>query len=116
MSIRPMTIKGSETITANADSMLLRQDGKMCCWGIYARFKGVKDAEITDVGSLTNCGLYTLNDQKEAADRVVRKEHPTFMGSYTANDDTETTDAQKISILRKVFRVLGVVIVWRPNL
>lgn len=124
-----MVIKGSEwnragTTLGMGMSSLLNEKGSRCCIGIHARICGVPDTKIMDQRSVVS--MFEEGDGPslpscykvwvDKPDDGSESDTEIAALAMTINDYILTTDAEKIAMLRPIFRDIGITIVWRPNL
>ncbi len=121
-----MVIKGSEWHrggkfnNGGEGSRLLTSSGKRCCLGIHGRHCKIPDDRLRGatypsslIGVIPKCYRPWVGETYHTAFNI-----NSLMGSQAAviNDNAKTTDKEKIAALRPIFRRIGVIIVWRPDL
>ena len=102
------------------ESMLLRQDGTMCCLGFDALRRGFSEKEILGVGSPSRLSGSVDNPKL----RGLTEEDPVFIMAKAntdivseiiqVNDDDRITDEQRKSKLTELFQRLDTEVVFVP--
>lgn len=114
---------GGETECLN--SYLLREDGKMCCLGIYGKQCGIPESVLYNVATPSEA-VREASDPAVIPDRYrylfVQGDVDSFFGStqfaheaMQINDTRYITDDERIERLRNIFSEYGIAIDWRPN-
>ena len=131
--MRRMTIKSSEWFRRGpeqhhtsmssliVDSKYSEGGKKYCCMGIHGRLLGVSDGLMRGCAFPSSVG-YATNPSDPArqyaeAYSEIRQAIDSFEQRVARiNDDGITDDEHKIAKLRPLFKLLGITIVWRPEL
>ena len=107
-----VVIRASKWLRGNGSTMR-DCNGRMCCLGFDALACGITEEYLGDweYGSPTD--ILALGPPEG-----IPKGYE-FKGENKAidiNDTRETTDEEKIALLRPIFREAGRILVWRPDL
>lgn len=127
-----LTIKNSEWLrgTGKRDGWygVLFHNGCYCAQGIYCKLQGVTDAAMTDE---IRVACIVKGDERNSPDGIkwlISRNGKTlsgksrFVASLSAiqieaiNDNTKTTDTEKIELLKPIFADHGVEIEYREDL
>lgn len=107
-------------------SALLRSDGKQCCIGQLASSCGLADASLRKKSSIDSLGLGTLielprgmrwlgHEEERCGVEGVEYIRVTCSDAanecYSINDDPDTTDDEKIALLKPIFAANGIELV-----
>lgn len=123
--MKRMVIKGSEWHRGSGDAgkLLDPDSGRRCCIGIHAKMCEVPDSILAHetVPSGVCQRRSTVPDGwrepwTEGSPGGVCTNTPVAVKAMGINDDSSLSDDERIEWLRPLFRELGVIIVWRPDL
>lgn len=122
--MKRMVIKGSEWGRGKSGGLLLDpSSGRRCCIGIHAKMCGVADKLIARRGAPEHVwydiGDPEASDLSDWGDLWLEERgfnNVTCEDAIALNDDCAMSDDERIEKLRPLFREIGVIIVWRPDL
>jgi hypothetical protein len=99
----------------NFGSALLKQNGKMCCLGFYAKACGLPNKMLCDVetpADVMECAVYLDHCNTEWATKLVKRESDTDTTQRIVyvNDDTTLTDTIREKRLIALFKRINIAV------
>lgn len=88
-----------------AVSKLLREDGKMCCVGFFAKACGFSDSDINGAERLEIPLATACAEGRDMGDDVREQD---MQGIYGINDNITMHDSQREVLIKDKFRLIGV--------